>query len=251
MAQTLQAIIPDGKGFVSCSLMPKLGKGIADAFLAPLPGKRELKRFLTMLQEEAGAIESSLDYLNLRVCHALADGAKHGHVPNHWLAAIAERLGCDQWRAVPLDVLAELDKLRGELEKRGGRFVSERYRQEALEASGEWPKDQAFAYSWFEDDVEVDRLIVKLQGKKRQADPYQAIPAILTQILEPRRAAWLERLVLTTLWLKSTRKPPVPWEQVAQVALALADTTVPLVGIPLMGTIAAHSFGAYLGRQEG
>jgi hypothetical protein len=37
----------------------------------------------------------------------------------------------------------------------------------------------------------------------------------------------------------------------AHVALAVADTTIPLVNIPLMGTIAAHSFGAYLGRTEG
>jgi hypothetical protein len=251
MAQTLQAIIPDGRGFVSCSLMPKGGKGVADAFLAPLPGKRELKGFLAMLQEEAGAIESSLEYLDLRVCQALADGARQGHVPNHWLAAIAERLGCDQWRAVPLDLPAELAKLRAELEKRGGRFVTDRYREEALEASGDWPEDEPFAHSWFEDDVEVDRLIVKLQGKKRQPDPYQVIPAIVTQILEPRRAAWLERLVPTTLWLRSAKKPPVPWEQMAQVALAVADPAVPLAAIPLMGTIAAHSFGAYLGRLEG
>jgi hypothetical protein len=251
MAQTLQAIIPDGKGFVSCSLMPKIGNGVADAFLAPLPGKREMKSFLAMLQEEAGAIESTADYLDLRVCQALADGAKHGHVPNHWLAAIAERLGCDQWRAVPLDVRAELTKLRAELEKRGGRFVTDRYREDALEASGAWTEDEAFAYSWFEDDVEVDRLISKLQGKQRQPDPYKIIPAIVKEILEPRRAAWLERLVLTTLWLKSVKKPPVPWEQMAHVALAVADTTIPLVNIPLMGTIAAHSFGAYLGRTEG
>jgi hypothetical protein len=251
MAQTLQVIIAHGKGFVSCSLMPKQGKGIADAFLAPLPGKRELKSFLAMLQEEAGAIEASLDYLNLRVCQALADGAKHDHVPNHWLAAIAERLGCDQWRTMPLDVHAELAKLGADLEKRGGRFVTDRYREDALEASGEWPEDEAFAHSWFEDDVEVDRLITGLQGKKRQPDPYKIIPVIVKEILEPRRAAWLERLVLTTQWLRSVKKPPVPWEQMALVALAVADTTVPLAGIPLMGTIAAHSFGAYLGRQEG
>lgn len=251
MAQTLQAIIPDGKGFASCSLMPKRGKGVADAFLAPLPGKRELKSFLAMLQEEAGAIESSREYLDLRVCQALADGARHGHVPNHWLAAIAEQLGCDQWRAVPLDVSAELAKLRAELEKRGGGFVTDRYREDALEASGAWPEDEEFAYSWFEDDVEVDRLITGLQGKKRHPDPYKIIPAIVKEILEPRRSAWLERLVLTTLWLRSAKKPPVPWEQMAYVALAVADQTMPLAKIPLMGTVAAHSFGAWLGRQEG
>jgi hypothetical protein len=57
--------------------------------------------------------------------------------------------------------------------------------------------------------------------------------------------------VLTALWLKSARKPPVPWEQMYYVAEAVADEQVLLEEIPLMVSIAWHSFGAFMGRQEG
>ncbi len=252
MAQTFQVLVPEGKGFLCCSIMPKKGSGVADAFLVPLAGKRERSEFLAMLRRETGAVEVSADYLHRRICQALADGASHDKVPCHWLVAIAERLGCDQWKAVPLDAAAELAGLRAELERRGGRFAGESYRLQALEASGDWPEDQPFAHSWFEDDAEVDAVVKKAQGKKRYPEPERCVTAILDKILQPRRPQWLERLVLAALWLKSAKKPPVPWEQMVLVAEAVADETVPLTEIPLMVMIAGHSFGAYVARlQEG
>lgn len=249
MAQTFQVMVPEGKGFLCCSIMPKRGAGIADAFLIPLPGKRERNDFLAMLSRETGALEVSVDYLHLRLCQALADGAAQGKVPCHWLVAIAEQLGCDQWKAVPLDVAVELAGLRAELERRGGRFVSKRYRQQALEASETWPEDQPFAWSWFEDDAEVDEVVRQALGKKRRLDPERCLEAILERILQPRRRQWIERLVLAALWLRSAKQPPVPWEQMVHVAEAVADEAVPLAEIPLMCTIAEHSFGAFMGRQ--
>jgi hypothetical protein len=97
MAQAFQVIVPEGKGFLCCSIMPKRGAGVADAFLIPLPGKRERNEFLAMVRREAGAVEVSADYLHRRICQVLADGAAQGKAPPHWLVAIAERLGCDQW----------------------------------------------------------------------------------------------------------------------------------------------------------
>jgi hypothetical protein len=251
MAQTFQALLPEGKSFLCCSMMPKKGSGVADAFLVPLFGRRERNQLLDMLRQEAGAIESSADYLDRRVCQAIADGAEQGKVPPHWLVAIAERLGRDQWKAIPLDLSTELADLRSELKRRGGRFVTERYRLQALEASEAWPEEQPFAWSWFEDDAEVDTVVQKALGKKRHLDPEPCLTVILERILQPRRAQWLERLVLTALWLKSARKPPVPWEQMYYVAEAVADEQVLLEEIPLMVSIAWHSFGAFMGRQEG
>lgn len=251
MAQTFQALLPEGKSFLCCSMMPKKGFGVADAFLVPLLGRRERNQLLDMLRQEAGAIESSADYLDQRVCQAIADGAEQGKVPPHWLVAIAELLGRDQWKAIPLDLSTELADLRSEIKRRGGRFVTERYRQQALDASKAWPEEQPFAWSWFEDDAEVDTAVQKALGKKRRPDPEPCLTAILERILPPRRAQWLERLVLTALWLKSARKPPVPWEQMYYVAEAVADEQVPLEEIPLMVSIAWHSFGAFMGRQGG
>lgn len=250
MAQTFQVLVPAGKGFLCCSIMPKRGAGVADAFFIPLPGKRERNEFLAMLRHETGAAEVSVDYLDRRICQALADGAAQGKVPPHWLVAIAERLGCDQWQAAALDVAAELAALRAELERRGGRFGSERYRQQAMLDAAGWTEDEPFAWSWFEDDAEIDAVIQKALGKKRSPDPDRCIEAILEKLLQPRRAQWLERLVLAALWLKSAKKPPVPWAQMFYVAEAVADEALPLNEIPLMVMIAGHSFGAYMGRRE-
>lgn len=250
-AQTLQAMVPEGKGFLCCSLMPKAGAGIADAYLIPFAGKRERNEFLGILRGEVGALESTPDYLDRRICQALADGAEQGKVPCHWLVAIAERLGRDQWKAAPLDAPAELAGLRAALERRGDRFVTERYRHEALEASRDWPDSEAFARSWFEDDAEVDEVVTKTKKSRRRNKESLAIDAIFAEILEPRRQQWLERLVLTALWLKSAKKPPVPWEQMIHVALAVADEKLPLERIPLMETIVDISFIACEERLKG
>ena len=250
-AQTLQAMVPEGKGFLCCSLMPKRGAGIADAFLIPFAGKLERNDFLAVLQGQVGALESTADYLDRRICQALADGAEQDKVPCHWLVAIAERLGRDQWKAAPFDASAELTALRAELERRGDRFAGERYRQQALEVSRDWPDSEAFARSWFEDDIEVDEVVTKIKKSRRRNKDSLAIDAIFAEILEPRRQQWLERLVLNALWLKSAKKPPVPWEQMAHVALAVGDENLPLERVPLMETIADISFMACEERLEG
>lgn len=249
-AQSFQVIVPAGKGFVSCSILLKLGVGVADAFLISLEGKRELKEFLALLQREAGGVESSAAYLDTRLCQTLAEGARQGNVPSHWLVAIAERLGRDQWRAIPADCRRELAALRAELEAREARQLSDRVRQQALEDSFDWPTNESFAYSWFEDDAVVDQEIEALMGKRKtRGDPRVLTGALLDGLLQKRRDAWLDRLTLTTLWLRSLKKPPIPWPHMFHVAEALADEKIPLGDIPLMEAIASATLGAHMARM--
>jgi hypothetical protein len=224
--------------------------GVADAFLIPLKSKRELKDFLGMLTQEVGSVESSAAYLDIRLCQALAEGARQGNVPSHWLVAIAEQLGRDQWRAIPGDSRQELAALRVELESRDALQLSDRVRQQALEDSFDWPTCEAFAHSWFEDDVDVDQDVAALLGKKKnRRAPQMPTDALLDGLLEKRRALWLDRLVLTTLWLKSAKKPPIPWTRMFHVAEALADEKLPLREIPLMEAIASATLGAHMARM--
>jgi hypothetical protein len=249
-AQSFQVIVPDGKGFVSCSLLLKFGVGVSDAFLIPLATKRELKKFLAVLNKEVGGIESSADYLDARLCQALAEGAVQGNVPSHWLVAIAEQLGRDQWRAIPFDPRQALAALRTELELLNARQHSDRARRRALADSADWPTHEAFAHSWFEDDVVVDQEITALLGKtEKRCAPHMLTDALLDGVLEKRRSLWLQRLVLTTFWLKSAKKPPIPWSSLFHVTEAVADEKLPLREIPLMEAIAALTLGAHLARK--
>ena len=249
-AQTFQVVLPDGKGFVSGSILLKEGNGVADAFVISLENKRDLREFLAAIAREAGCLESTPEYLDLRICQALAEGARLGKVPSPWLLAIAERLGRDQWRAIPRESRQELAALREILAQKDPGALSARARQEALEASEAWPEREPFAFSWFEDNAEVDRQIAAAGIGKKAPPVARAVKRLLDQVLEKRRDIWLDRLVLTTLWLKSAKKPPVPWPRMFQVAAALADAKIPLKDIPLMVAIAQSSFGAHLARRE-
>ncbi len=243
-AQSLQIIIPQKRGYLGCSAMPKKDFGMADSFLLELENKRHLQEFLEMLTLEMGGCEVSMNYIDERVCQVLADGSRNGKVPNHWLVAIAELLGRDQWKAIPFDATSELADLQGQLQKQQ---TTKKAVQKALRQSSQWP-EKAFAGSWFEDDSEVDSKLDELFRGDADDNSTAAIDLILEAILEPRRTEWLERFVLTATWLKAAKKPPVSWDQMCHVAAAVADVETPLKQIPLMKTIAAHTVGAYLGR---
>ena len=249
-AQSLQIVVPRKKGYLSCSTMPKKGFGMADAFLLELENKKHLQEFLKMLKFEAGGLEVSMDYIDERICQVLADGARNGKVPNHWLVAIAEELGRDKWKAIPFDVVSELEHLKAEMQKQGKTAFSAKAEQNALRRSSFWPKELHFATSWFEDHSVVDEKLNQLFQRAGNDDFKAPIDLISNEILEPRRAEWLERLVLTIIWLKATKKSPIPWEQMYYVAAVVADVDTPLKQIPLMWTIAEHTVEAYLSRLD-
>lgn len=253
-AQSFQVITPEGKGFKSCSILLKRGEGVADAFVIPLANKRELNQFLKMMGQEGAFLETSADYLDLRVCQALADGAEQGKAPNYWLLQVAEILGKDQWKAISFDPERELTHLRSELESRSPELLDKKYHAKALKESAEWFLEHTFAHSWFEDDAEVDDVIEAAFRKKKRVGMFSrelaAIDAIFSGILEKRRRIWLERFTLCALWLKSSRTPPVPWQQMYHLAAAIADEKQKLAKIPLMEMVASHSLGAYLERKD-
>lgn len=244
-AQLFQILLPQKKGFFCCSLLPKIGAGIVDAYIIPQMTKAERRQFLQVMATDVGATEVSADYLDLRVRQSLADGVAQGKMPSHWLLAIAERLGRN-WQAEPLDLPAELTKLRADIMRAGGRFATEKYKCEALENGDSWSLKQKFAESWFEDDAKVDSVVRTALGRKQNFT--SAIDAVATQILQPRRQSWSEILVLTALWLKAAKKPPVAWQQMFYVAEAVAADQLAIADIPLMKAIAESSVHAYLGR---
>ncbi len=248
-AQTLQIIIPlNQQGYRCCSMMAKKGSGLADSFVLELEDKKHLQEFLEMLTFETGSCAVGMSYIDQRICQALADGSCCGKVPNHWLVAIAEQLGRDQWKAVPFDIDREIEALGSAV---GKGKLSVKSAKKALRASSHWPRTEAFACSWFEDDCELDRTLDRLLIKGDIDDFQISINLVVNEILESRRDEWLERLVLTAIWLKAAQRPPVPWKQVYYVAAAVADIKVPLTEIPLMQAIAENSVLAYLDRHRG
>ena len=248
-AQSFQVVVPEGKGFYSCSILLKQGTGVADAFVVPLAGKRELNGFLSMLKRQACFVESTAELLDLRVCQALGEGVRRGNAPGCSLVRIAELLGCDRWQAASFDAQRELAKLREQMTAITPRLLDPHEYRLALQESAEWQAGEPMLASWFEDDQALDCEIELLPGAGRSLDAAAAIELIETVVLEKRRAVWLERLVLTTLWLKSAKRAPVPWHRMFHVAQAVADDRVALKEIPLMSGVALLSLNAYLERN--
>ena len=250
-AQSFMAILPRGKGFLGCSVMLKTGHGVADAFILPLEDKFHLKELKNVMLNETGSTETSKSYFDQRICHGLADGAGEGKVPTHWLVAIAEQLGNDQWKAVPFNCDKELQQLTDYLVKKKRASVLEANKNKALQLSSQWLRHHVFTGSWFEDDVEVDDLLDTFFGKKPSKKASDPALQVVDNILEPRRQCWLDRLIVATLWLKYSLKPPLSWEQMYHVAKTVADHSIPLQEIPLMRAIAEVTIGAYFGRKGG
>ena len=101
----------------------------------------------------------------------------------------------------------------------------------ALEESAKWQACEPILSSWFADDDTVDREIEASRGRRTWLDA-GAFERLQRGARETRRSVWLERLVLTTLWLKSSKKAPLPWYRMFHVAQAVADARVPLKEIP-------------------
>jgi hypothetical protein len=128
---------------------------------------------------------------------------------------------------------------------------ADKSRKKALQDSVDWCQELSFTFSWFEDDADVDKVIAGVMKKNRKGHgEWPAVHAIIDNILEKRRGIWLERLILCTLWLKSSPKPPLPWHQMFYLAEAVADQSIPLTEIPLMESVAVQSLGAYLERLK-
>ncbi len=251
-AQSFQTIVPKGKGFVSCAILLKRGHGVADSFVIELPSKQEMNNFIKEMNEQGAFIESSFDYLDMRVCHALAEGAKLGNSPNCHLINVAEILGRDQWKGVSFDPASALEEMRTALTSSSPALIESKNMKKTIEESGEWLGRYGFTDSWFEDDSELDGVITRSIKKSRKPNDagWDAVEAILALILEKRRDIWIERTALCALWLRSAKKPPVPWHKMYLLAEALSDRAIPIKEIPLMVAVAFKSLEALLGRSK-
>ena len=247
-AQSFQIVVRQGRGYLSCALLLKQGHGISDAFVIEFDRKKEVDDFLDHLGSEGLFVRSTGEYLDQRICQALADGAAQGRVPNVWLVRIAELLGSDRWLPAPFDAAEELAHLRQTLEERSPTLLSKRNYLLALDQVEQWHSYELFFASWLDEHDSVLAELEAIPANGNIASARAAIRRILKGPLEERRGVWLELIVVNTLWLKSWKKSPFPWHRLFHVACAVADHSIPVDQIPLMRSIARLSCQAYRER---
>jgi hypothetical protein len=242
-AQSLWIAVGEKKHFQLCNILWKQGVGVIDTFVHRLPSVKAAERFMDGLPDMMCFADVGPDYVDRAIGHALAVGSARGGAPHRGLLQIAELIGTDRWKAEPFDAERELALLREEIPRSKPLIAA----ADALKESVDWPGWQDFADAWFEDDDQVDRVVLAAMKGRGGGKELRAVDGILSEVLEPRRALWLERLILMARWLKSSHKPPVPWQQMFHVADSMASG-VPLKEIPLMLSIAEITFAVAMER---
>ncbi|ACH39513.1 hypothetical protein Gbem_2505 [Citrifermentans bemidjiense Bem] len=252
-AQRFQVLLKEGAAFCSCSIVLQEGNGVADSSVNRFTSRAEKDRFIAGLTGGFSYLEqSSPQYLDLRVCQALADGVSNGVAPNHWFVRIAELFGRDRWKGTPLDAGNELLLLRDEIDSLNPALLEESEYLAALEESGEWPVAfPAVLGSWAETGDAVGREVEAAKKGRGSGRDAQAIERVLSNLMEPRRDAWLDRLVVDTLWLRQARNAPLNWQRMYHVAQAVADRTLALKEIPLMSAVARWTVEQYRAKGVG
>ena len=213
------------------SVLMRVSAGMLDAWSDAPQGRRRIEEMLAHASSEARSTRVATRFLDLAVCHHLAVGLDHGHMPPIGLLQVAETLGAGEWRPRKIDPQAAIDELLAPRED-DVRAV--------LRGSALWAEAIDVTPTWFEADQEVVDLLDRAKGRSRQ----RLVSFVIASMLERRRAKWADYLAWTALRLEAEAPVPDPlWRPLAIVAREIARGR-PLDEIPLMREIASRTIDA-------
>lgn len=197
-AQGFLIVAGKGRKCRLSSVLLRLNSGIMDAWSDPeLKPRREIDRHISRAAEHTLIESVSRDYLDRAVQHHLAVGCRNKQLPPPGLLAVAEVLGASDWRPDELNIEKTIDRLFQQL-------PSQLQRPEAiddcLEESEVWSLYSGITDSWFEDDQTVAEQLAQSRARRLET----LSKKVLTEVIEPRRDKWVEKLLWAALWFKNT-----------------------------------------------
>ena len=203
-AQSVFAVVKDGRKHLIAGLLVKQGVGITDAWCIRDNTKAEVRNFLSEIRSQTDSHPIDPEFLHLLVPHYLAVGQKAGNVPTPGLLDFVEALGVVEWQPSEIAVDSLLSLLENDADpaRLGEVAVSE-----VLAGGNGWYYESRFVESWFEEDAEVEAVL----SNKLKSRTSTKVNAVIKSILEPRRAKWAERFLWTALWLKQEQDLLSPW----------------------------------------
>ena len=235
-AQSVFAIVKDGRKRVFANLLVKRSVGIADAWCLGDQSKADTNRLLNTVRSEAEIIAVRTDFLRVLGSHHLAVGQRAGNLPDASLLEFLETIGMEGWQPRELrvdDLIALLEPLANpaRLDKAAVGDI--------LKNSGDWFYEFSFLDSWFEYDAKVEEVLTKNPSSSARAK----IRAVTKSILEPRRGKWAELLLWTAFWMKEEPDLLAQWEGFFIVGREVHRGR-PLADIPFMKGIAEATVAA-------
>ena len=242
-AQAIWTLIRTQDGWLMAHFLGCLEQGIREAWCTRAEERIDLASVLERTDGDLALMPVKPEFLNHALGHYMADGHAQSKVPPMELLRVAEATGGNGWDSQRIDPdLFAADESN----------LSAQRMSTILQSSDVWSLEEGFAYSWFEDDGEIDAIIS--QHPDLPGDMVQVVEEvsdlIIEEILEPRRQRWYYCFLLMALALyQSKPRRRASWKKFFALAKALAQDT-PMEDIPLMGMIAARTIYAAVLRTE-
>ncbi len=241
-AQSLLALIKDGRMWAAASVLVKHAEGVCDAWVADGMSKREAAELAARFIEEVDAVEVTGDFFAQRVGDALAENAE-ASPPPFGLVQVLEAVASGPLPPRAVSPAALCEALLSALpdDQIGAEALAH-----AQASAPRWREPIGTIDTWFEADETVEALLCPIRGRKKR------VAAVLAEILPLRREFWAGRVAWTAaaLQAKSGVDPILTplWIDMALVARAIASDA-PLAGMPLMRQIADDTVRVFEGRD--
>lgn len=236
-AQSISMAIQSGSRRALAVVLLKQGFGVKDAFVIPCSSATEQKKIFGQIKDEAGAVDTTADYVFAALSWALADGKTMGTMPAAGLLDVVETADFGDLRPRRADIagIASAADPDGDVSA-----LSVRARSSLIMASEYWPDLFPISDSWFEDsDASSDAI--------ESATTRNSMNRKLWQHLETRRDFWAMVFARNAALLAAAKDPTAS----EFVAVAQAMTEVrDLQKIPIMHFVHATSFEAWI-HQDG
>ncbi len=236
-AQSISMAIQSGSRRALAVVLLKQGFGVKDAFVIPCSSATEQKQMIGQIMDEAGALDTTADYVFVALSWALADGQAMGIMPAAGLLDVVETAGFGDLRPQVADIagIASAADPDGDVSALSGRA-----RGSLIMASEDWPDRFLISDSWFEDsDASSDAI--------ESAATQNSVNRKLWQHLETRRDFWAMVFARNAALLAAAMDPTA--SQFVAVAQAMTEGR-DLKKTPIMHFIHGMSFEAWV-HQDG
>lgn len=232
-------------------LLWKQDEGVVDAWSSDIESAEWPKMKSKLIKDTGGAAIKGI-FIEKLISHAISLNADLNAVVPLGVLESAERLGVSSWKAMSIDIGEIADNLNQEAREQRKQIFTPRAQARIADECLDWIVKKKFANSWFEDHPDIEKMLCDELGpvENWESQTDKGAHIILEQFLEKKRSKWLERFLLTTLWLKNhTRRAPLAWHKMLCMFNMLNDGC-PVKEHPLMQAVAYHTFWVTCYRQE-
>jgi hypothetical protein len=232
--QTVFVATRTKRRYSACCLLINLDVGARDAWVQPDLTRRELDALLQEVANQLDLYRSSPAYLGKAIAHGLGVSIAAGALPPFSILQFAEAAGVGDLNPHITDTDELIAMLCGGSDAKAVAAGSEDGSPMGLVDL--YP----FFDSWFEEDDEVDALLVA-------SPPDARVQYACDAVLAPRRGRWAGMLAWTAFALRDAGDE-FGWRGLAEAARDLANGQ-PIAEIPVMHAVATATVDVFAQRQ--